>query len=142
MTLLAIALLAAAPAAAPAPVAPPPPPVVQLPPQLTDPATGDRLADTMEALSHAILDLPVGEIQAAVEGRPPTPADRHRTVRQLDPKLDRNLERRIAEARPRIQASMRAMATALPQVMQSLHQAREAIERAAANMPDPNYPKR
>jgi hypothetical protein len=138
MALIAIALLAAAPPAAPAPVAPPPPPTVQLPPQLTDPATGDRLADAVEALSHALLNLPVGEVQAAVEGRPPTPADRRRTVRQLDP----NFERRIAAARPRIQASMRAMATALPEVMQSLHQAREAIERAAANMPDPNYPKR
>jgi hypothetical protein len=63
-------------------------------------------------------------------------------ARRDDPNFDRNLERKIAEARPRIQASMRALATALPQVMQSLHQAREAIERAAANMPDPNYPKR
>jgi hypothetical protein len=138
MALIAIALLAAAPPAAPAPVAPPPPPTVQLPAQLTDPATGDRLADAVEALSHALLNLPVGEVQAAVEGRPPTPADRRRTVGQLDP----NFERRIAEARPRIQASMRAMATALPQVMQSVERARDAIERATANMPDPTYPKR
>jgi hypothetical protein len=140
-----IALLAAQPADAPA-APPPPPPVVQLPPQLTDPATGDKLANVMQALSHAFLNLPVGEVQAAVEGRPPTPADRRLTVRELarrdDPNFDRNLERRIAEARPKIQSSMRALATALPQVMQGLHQAREAIERAAANMPDPNYPKR
>jgi hypothetical protein len=144
MALLVIALLAAQPADAPA--APPPPPAVQLPPQLTDPATGDKLANVMEALSHAFLNLPVGEVQAAVEGRPATRADRRLTVRELarrdDPNFDRNLERRIAEARPKIQSSMRALATALPQVMQGLHQAREAIERAAANMPDPNYPKR
>ena len=145
MALLMIALLAAQPADAPAAPAPPPP-VVQLPPQLTDPATGDRLANVMQALSRAFLNLPVGEVQAAVEGRPPTPADRRLTVREMarrdDPNFDRNLERRIAEARPKIQSSMRALATALPQVMQGLHQAREAIERAAANMPDPNYPKR
>jgi hypothetical protein len=142
MALFVIALLAAQPADAQV-APPPPPPVAQpLPPQLTDPKTAERVTDAMEAISDAFLNLPVGEVQAAVEGRPPTPADRRLTVRQLDPKLDRNLERKIAEARPRIQASMRAMATALPQIMQSLHQAREAIQRAAANMPDPNYPKR
>ena len=54
----------------------PPPPVVQLPPQLTDPATGDKLANVMQAMSRAFLNLPVGEVQAAVEGRPPTPADK------------------------------------------------------------------
>ena len=143
MALVAIFLLAAAPA----PVAPPPPPpVVQLPPQLTDPATGDKLANVMQALSRAFLDLPVGEVQAAVEGRPATRADKRLTVREVarrdDPNFDRNLERRIAEARPRIQSSLRALATALPQVMQSMRQASEAIERAAANMPDPTYPKR
>jgi hypothetical protein len=135
-----IALLAAQPADVEA--APPPPIVEPLPPQLTDPKTAERVNDAMQAISDAFLDLPVGEVQAAVEGRPPTPADKRLTVRHLDPELDRNLERKIAEARPRIQASMRALATALPQVMQSLHQAREAIQRAAANMPDPNYPKR
>ena len=143
MALLMIALLAVQPADAPAA---PPPRVVQLPPQLTDPATGDRLADAMQAISRAFLNLPVGEVQAAVEGRPPTPADKRLTVREVarrdDPNFDRNLERKIAEARPKIQASMRALATALPQVMQGMRQAREAIERAAANMPDPNYPKR
>ena len=75
MALLMIALLAAQPANAPA--AAPPPPAVQLPPQLTDPATGDKLANVAQALSRAFLNLPVGEVQAAVEGRPPTPADRH-----------------------------------------------------------------
>ncbi len=30
----------------------------------------------MQALSRAFLNLPVGEVQAAVEGRPPTPADK------------------------------------------------------------------
>ena len=143
MALLMIALLAAQPAAAPAA---PPPPAVQLPPQLSDPATGDKLANVMQALSRAFLDLPVGEVQAAVEGRPVTPAEKRMTVRDLgrrdDPNFDRNLERRIAEARPKIQSGMRALATALQQVMQGLRQASEAIERAAANMPDPTYPKR
>lgn len=146
MTLLAIALLAAQPV--PAPVAPPPPtaPMAQLPPQLTDPATAAKLANVIQALSHAFLDLPVGEVQAAVEGRPATSAEKRLKVRDLarrdDPNFDRNFQRQIAATKPMIQSGMRALATALPQMIQGLQQASQAIERAAANIPDPTYPKR
>src|SRR3954451_21816715 len=116
MTLLAIALIAAQPVAAP--VAPPPPPIAQLPPGLTDPATADRLANVMQALSNAFLNLPVGEVQAAVEGRPATPAERRLTVRDMgrrdDPNFDRNFQRQMSQARPMIEQSMKAMRTALP----------------------------
>jgi hypothetical protein len=37
---------------------------------------------------------------------------------------------------------MKALSDALPAMMQGLAQAQKALERAAANMPDPNYPKR
>ena len=132
-------LMAAAPVAAAAPQQQPQP---QVPPQLSDPAMVDRLSGTMQAMSRAFLDLPVGEIEAAVEGRPPTPADRNRTLRSENPNLDREVQAQIAQARPMIRQSMKAIADALPAVMKSLHEARESIERAAANMPDPNYPKR
>jgi len=132
-------LMAAAPVAAAAPQQQPQP---QVPPQLSDPAMVDRLAGTMQAMSRAFLDLPVGEIEAAVEGRPPTPADRNRTLRSEDPNLDREVQTQIAQARPMIRQSMKAISDALPAVMKSIHDARESIERAAANMPDPNYPKR
>ena len=132
-------LMAAAPVAAAAPQQQPQP---QVPPQLSDPAMVDRLSGTMQAMSRAFLDLPVGEIEAAVEGRPPTPADRNRTLRSEDPNLDREVQTQIARARPMIRQSMKAIADALPAVMKSLHEAKEAIDRAAANMPDPNYPKR
>ena len=132
-------LMAAAPVAAAAPQQQPQP---QVPPQLSDPAMVDRLAGTMQAMSRAFLDLPVGEIEAAVEGRPPTPADRNRTLRSENPNLDREVQAQIAQARPMIRQSMKAISDALPAVMKSLHDARESIERAAANMPDPNYPKR
>ena len=132
-------LMAAAPVAAAAPQQQPQP---QVPPQLSDPAMVDRLAGTMQAMSRAFLDLPVGEIEAAVEGRPPTPADRNRTLRSEDPNLDREVQTQIAQARPMIRQSVKAISDALPAVMKSLHEARESIERAAANMPDPNYPKR
>ena len=132
-------LMAAVPVAAAAPQQQSQP---YLPPQLSDPAMVDRLAGTMQAMSRAFLDLPVGEIEAAVEGRPPTPADRNRTLRSENPNLDREVQAQIAQARPMIRQSMKAISDALPAVMKSLHDARESIERAAANMPDPNYPKR
>jgi len=132
-------LMAAVPVAAAAPQQQSQP---YLPPQLSDPAMVDRLAGTMQAMSRAFLDLPVGEIEAAVEGRPPTPADRNRTLRSENPNLDREVQAQIAQARPMIRQSMKAISDALPAVMKSLHEARESIERAAANMPDPNYPKR
>ena len=130
-------LMAAAPVAAAAPQQQP-----QAPTQLSDPAMVDRLSGTMQAMSRALLDLPVGEIEAAVEGRPPTPADRNRTLRSENPNLDREVQTQIAQARPMIRQSMKAISDALPAVMKSLHEAKEAIDRAAANMPDPNYPKR
>jgi hypothetical protein len=134
----ALALIPLAILAAPAAAAPPP----QVPPQLTDPATIDRVTDAMQAVSRAFMDLPVGEVEAALEGRPPTPADHARTLRSEDPNLDRKVQEQVAQARPMIHQGMNAMATALPEVMKSLHDAKKSVERAMANMPDPNYPKR
>jgi hypothetical protein len=48
----------------------------------------------------------------------------------------------MAQAKPMIQQSMTAMSQALPGIMKGLQQAGQALERAAANMPDPTYPKR
>lgn len=122
--------------------APPPP----ADPQLADPATAGRLADAMQSLSDALLDMKVGGMQAALEGRRATPAERNRTVRDLarrdDPQFDRNVHQRIAEAKPVIEQSIRAMNEALPEITRSLSEARRSLERAMANMPDPNYPKR
>ena len=138
-------LMIAAPATAqtPAPAAPPPP--IQVPRELTDPATADRLARAMQALSKEFLNLRVGEVQAALEGRQPTAAERRLTLRQLgrreDRNFDRDFERQIANARPMIEQSMRVLAETLPAMMQGLQQAQQALERAAANMPDPTYPR-
>ena len=122
------------------------PPAHQIPPQLTDPRMGDRLADTVQSLAKALLDLPVGQVQAAVEGREPTPADRTLTVRDVgrrdDPDFDRHLRQQIAQARPAIEHGMKALNTALPAMMKALDEAGRAIDRAAANMPDPTYPRR
>ncbi len=136
-------LMIAAPAAAQTPA---PAPAIQVPPQLTDPAMADKLANVMQALSKAFLDLPVGEVEAAVEGRKPTAADRRRTVRDsgriADPNFERDFRRQIENSKPMIQASLKALAEALPAMVQSMDAAGKALERAATNMPDPTYPKR
>ena len=122
------------------------PEAIQIPREMTDPVMADRLADMMQVMSKAFLNLPVGELQAAAEGRKATPAEKRITVRDVarreDPNFDRNFQRQMANAKPMIQQSMKAMADALPSMMQGLQQAGKALERAAANMPDPTYPKR
>jgi hypothetical protein len=118
----------------------------QLPPELTDPATVQRLATAAQAISDAMLDINVGEVRAAVEGREPTMAERHQTVRDLarrkDPDFDRHVHQQIAAVGPKIQQSVAAMNRALPAVIQAIDQAQHAIDRAVANMPDPTYPRR
>ncbi|HET7317093.1 MAG TPA: hypothetical protein VFI88_06700 [Sphingomicrobium sp.] len=134
--LLATPLLAAAASASAAP------PAIQVPPELTDPQFVERMADMTQALSKALLELRVGEIQAATEGRAPTAADRQRTVGDVAQISPRELHRQIAQARPRIEAATQAFAKALPEITKALSEATTAIDRAAANMPRPDYPKR
>ena len=139
--------LCAAPALAQAPAARAPvPPPAELQRALNDPAMADRMANMMQALSKAFLDLPVGEIQAAAEGRAPTAAEKKLTVRDLgrrnDPNFERDLQRQIAQGGPMIRQSMKALSDSIPAMMKSLEDVQESIERAAANMPDPTYPTR
>jgi hypothetical protein len=131
-------LLAATPAVAQ--------PVPQLPPQLTDPATAQAMTDAMQGVSQAFLNMRVGEMKAAIEGRDATPAEKRMTVRDMarrnDPDFDRRLQQKIANVGPTVQRSMNAVNQAMPAVMQSLMQAQQAVERAVANLPDPTYPRR
>ena len=143
LNLVFVPLLMCATPALAQPTAPPP---VQIPHELTDPATADKLARGMQALSKAFLNLPVGEVQAALEGRHATPAEKRLTVRDVassdDPNFERNVQRQIAQSKPMIEQSMKALAAALPAMIESVGKAQEALERAAANMPRPDYPKR
>jgi hypothetical protein len=113
---------------------------------LTDPATADKLARMMQALSKAFLDLPVGELEAAAEGRAVTAADRKRTLREVgrrdNPDFEKELQAELAGSRATLQASMKALAAALPSMMKGLSDAGSELEKAAENMPRPNYPKR
>ena len=141
----ALAQTKPAPAPAPAPRQAAPQ-TITVPPALTDPAMTDKLARMMQAMSKTFLELPVGEIEAAAEGRPATRADRRRTVRQLgraeDPNFERNLQRDLANSKPMIEASMKAMAAALPAMMKGMSEAGRELDKATANIPVPNYPKR
>ena len=138
LVLLPLSLCAAPALAQPAPNA--------IPRELTDPATVHRLTDTMHSLSQALLDMRVGDIQAAIEGRAPTPAEHNLTVgdlaRRNDPQFDQHLQQNIEAARPRIEQSVRALSQTLPEVTQDLQRARKSLERAMSNLPDPNYPRR
>ena len=128
-------LLAATPAVAQ-------PASVQLPPELTDPATADRLTDAMQALSNILLDLKIGEAKAALEGRQATAAEKKQTIRDVAKIDDKDLKRRMAEMKPQLQQSMKAFQKALPELMSSMDQAQKSLERVTANIPDPTYPKR
>ena len=121
-------------------------PTPQLPPELTDPATAHKLTNSMQALSSALLNLRIGDVTAALEGRVATPEERNLTVGDLarrdDPNFDRHFHDQIANIGPTMQRSVQAMNKALPEITRDLKHARKSLERAIANMPDPNYPKR
>jgi hypothetical protein len=121
-------------------------PAPQLPPQLTDSAVADRVADAMQALSNAFLNMPVGEIKAAAQGRHATLAEKRMTVRDIarrdDPDFERKLHQQVAEAKPMVRQSIKALNDSLPAMMQGFQQAQQALDRALANMPDPTYPQR
>jgi len=121
-------------------------PAPQSAPPTADPAIADRLANSAQAISDALLNIPVGDLKAAAEGRRATPDEKRMTIGDLarrdDPDFDRKLHRQIAQARPVVRQGMRALNESLPAVMQSLEQARRSLERALANLPDPTYPQR
>ena len=114
----------------------------EIPAELTDPAMAETLGRMLGSVTRAMLDLPVGELQAAVEGREPSTADKRRTIRDMagrDPDIERKVERQVADAVPRMQAAMKAMAASVPAMARTLEQAAEqmegSIDRATANMP-------
>jgi hypothetical protein len=115
-------------------------------PMVIPPATADKVANALDAVTDALLDVKVGKLKAAIDGRPPSPGESEMTLRDMaaakDPNFERNLHRKIAQARPMVRDGIRSVDETVPQVMQGLQQASRAIERATANMPDPTYPQR
>lgn len=113
---------------------------------LTDPAITDKLTKVLPALGDALLNIPVGEIEAAIEGRPATRADKRKTVGDLgrrdDPNFERNLKADLTNSGEMMKAGMKGMAAALPAVMEGMRAAVNEMEKATANLPSPTYPRR
>ena len=112
---------------------------------LRDPATTERLDRSLSALTDALLDLKVGGVKAALEGRKASPTEQSLTVRDLERSEGRDPEairRQVREAGPALAKGMNALADAIPAMTRAMGDIEKAIERAAANMPDPTYPKR
>jgi hypothetical protein len=130
-------VLAATPAVA-APAAP------QLPPELSDPAMADKLGRMAGVLTKSLMDMPVGEIEAAIEGRPATPADKAKRVRDEigGPAAEQQVQAEVAQSGRQMQAMTKALVSSLPAIMGALSQAQRELERATANLPDPTYPRR
>jgi hypothetical protein len=116
----------------------------QLPPELSDPAMADRLGKIMGALTRALMDMPVGELEAAAQGREPTAAARVRRVRDHigGPEAEREVEAKVVASGRQLQAMTQALVASLPAIMASLEGIERDLERATANLPDPTYPKR
>ncbi len=141
------ALLFLAAAAAPVTAAPPAPAApIAMPRELADPAMADKIGRMMGAMTKAVMDMPVGVMEAAIEGRPATRADRNKRVRDVTGVNDRAVIDRVASnsaATGRaVQAAGKAVFAALPAIMDAMRTAEDEIGRAAANLPDPTYPRR
>ena len=115
----------------------------QIPSELSDPAIADKLSRASGVLARVLMDMPVGEIEAAMEGRTPTEADRRRRVRdEIGPDGERQLMAHVAASGPQMRAMQKALVASLPALMGALEGVEKELERAVANMPDPTYPKR
>jgi len=116
----------------------------QLPREFTDPAMADKLGKMAGALTRALMDMPVGELEATIQGREPTPADRAKRVRDSigGPQAERRVEAQVAQSGRHMQAMSKALVASLPSLMAALDDVERNLERAAANIPDPTYPRR
>jgi hypothetical protein len=116
----------------------------QLPREFTDPAVADKLGKMAGVLTRALMDMPVGELEATIEGREPTAADRSKRVRDAigGPDAERQVEAQVAQSGKQMQAMSKALVDSLPALMVALGQVEANLERVTANIPDPTYPRR
>ncbi len=136
--ILVPALLAASPALAA------PPGIPTLPQVLTDPSMADQLGRVAGVLTKSLMDLPVGEVEAAIEGRRATRADRARTIGDSigDPRIAERIAQETASSSRTMQTATKALVAAVPAIVRAVEGARGEIERAIGNFPDPTYPRR
>ena len=122
------------------------PPAFQLPRELTDPQSAMKLAAKLQGISNALMNVRVGELGAALEGREATPRERNVTVRDLvhrqDPNFEQHMQQKVATVGPKVLQTMQTLNRTLPQVMHDVDDVQRSVERAVANLPDPTYPQR
>ena len=116
----------------------------QIPPELSDPAMADKLTKMLGPLTKALMDMPIGEMEAVMQGREATAADKNKRVRDEigGPEAERELQANVAAVGPQMQAMQKALVASLPAIMSALEGVEKELERATANLPDPTYPKR
>jgi hypothetical protein len=121
-------------------------PAFQLPRELTDPQSAMKLAAKLQGISNALMNVRVGELGAALEGRQATPRERNVTVgdlvHQKDPNFERHMQQKVATVGPKVLQTMQTLNRTLPQVMHDVDDVQRSVERAVANLPDPTYPQR
>lgn len=135
MILAAFAVTGAMPASAETPAP-------QLPPEITDGRMLDQLGNMTGVLAKALLNLPVGEIEAAIENRPVTAQDRQKTVATEMGADARTIDRDLERGKVAMKQGGEALIRSLPVITKELNRVGEQLERAVANMPSPAYPKR
>ncbi len=115
-----------------------------IPPELSDPAMADKLGRMMGSLTKALMDMPVGELEASLQGREATAADKNKRVRDAigGPDAEKRVEAEVAASGRQMQAMTKALVASLPAIMASLEGVERDLERVTANLPDPTYPKR
>ena len=129
---------------APVPVLAAPKDAPQLPREFSDPAMADKLGKMAGVLTRALMDMPIGEVEAAVQGREPTTADRAKRVRDEigGPQAERQVEAQVAQSGRQMQAMGQVLVESLPSLMSALGDLESRMERVTANIPDPTYPRR
>ena len=122
------------------------PPAFQLPRELTDPQSAMKLAAKLQGISNALMNVRVGELGAALEGRQATRRERNVTVGDLvprqDPNFEQHMQQKVATVGPKVLQTMQTLNRTLPQVMHDVDDVQRSVERAVANLPDPTYPQR
>ena len=136
LVIAAFAVTASAPAFAQSTPAP------EVPPEIIDGRMLDQLSDVAGVLAKALMNLPVGEVEAAIENRPVTQADRRKTVASETGMSAREVEGQVERGKVAMKQGGQAMVRALPVITRELSRIGEQLDRAIANMPSPAYPKR
>lgn len=116
--------------------------VRSLPDQREIEAMGDRAAGVVDA----IMDVPVGPLREAIEGRPLSRRERNETLgdaaRKDDPYFSERMRDQIAVASVAVGVLAEQMVVMTPVLRQTLEDASRRIEDAARGMPPRDYDRR